>query len=144
MESTQGAPAADAAGTVTADQNEARKQAKRARKKAEFDAAVAAAIADHDKAVNARLSAIFASDKIKGRETAALQLAMASPAMSAEQVIAIVAGLPAGAAHASISERLGGAGVALSLGAPAEAAAAQPTRNRVVERINARRGFKAA
>ena len=141
MESTQGAPAVDAAGTVTVTDEQ--RQAKKAAKKQRFDAAVAAAVAEQMKSANTRLTAILASDKVKGREVTALKLAVASPAMSADEVIAFVAALPAGAAHASIAERMGSAGAALSLGAPAEAAAAQPTRNRVVERINARRGFKA-
>jgi capsid assembly protease len=142
METTQGAPAVDAAGTVTVT-DEQQRQAKKAAKKQRFDAAVASAVAEQMKVANVRLTAILASDKVKGREVTALKLALVSPAMSADEVIAFVAALPAGAAHASIAERMGSAGAALSLGAPAEAPAAQPTRSRVVERINARRGFKA-
>jgi signal peptide peptidase SppA len=142
MENTQEPPAVDAAGTVTVTDEQ--RQAKKAAKKRKFDAAVAVAVAEQMKGATTRLTAILASDKVKGREATALKLALASLAMSADEVTAFVAALPAGAAHASIAERMGSAGAALSLGAPAEAPAAQPTRNRVVERINARRGFKAA
>jgi capsid assembly protease len=145
MEHATGGPVAETTGNV-ADQSAARKEAKKARRKAEIDAAVAAAVttalADRDKAANERLSAIFASDKVKGREQPALQIALASSAMSAEQVINLVAGLPAGTAHKSIAERLGKIGAELTLGPPTEAAAAAPSRDRVVEKINARRGFK--
>jgi capsid assembly protease len=141
MENTQGARAADVAGPVN-EQIEAQRAAKKEAKKKKFEAAVASAVADQVKAGNARLSAILASDKVKGREVTALKLAIASPAMSADEVIAFVAGLPAGTSHASIAERLGKAGAALTLGPATEAAPAAPSRDRVVEKINARRGFK--
>jgi capsid assembly protease len=143
MDNTTGAPVAEVAGTVT-ETPEAQRQAKKEAKKKKFEAAVATAVAEQMKAGNARLSTILASDKVKGREVTALKLAITSPTMSADDVIAFVAGLPAGASHASIAERMGSAGVALALGAPVEAAPAALSRDRVVERINARRGFKAA
>jgi signal peptide peptidase SppA len=139
-DTTQGAPAVDAAGTTNDDARQAKKEAK----KQKFDTAVAAAVAEQTKAANARLSAIIASDKVKGREAFALQLAMDAPDMSAEKVIELAARLPASAATPSLAERMGRHGAALSLGPPAEAAAAQPSRERVVARINARRGFKGA
>ena len=142
MEHAQGAPAAEVAGNVTDPPADAQRQAKKARKRAEHAAEVAAARAAGATERNAVLSAILASDKVKGREVTALKLAIASPAMSADEVIAFVAALPAGASHASIAERLGSAGAALTLGAPTEAVAAAPSRDRVVERINARRSFK--
>lgn len=74
---------------------------------------------DHDKAVSDsrtaaaqverdRISAILADDKVKGRERAALDLAMKSPAMSAADVVAFVdANVPAVSAEAeAFADRL--------------------------------------
>lgn len=60
-----------------------------------FDAAIAASAAEATTAATAaaheRLGTILADDRSKGRERAALDLAVASPTMSAEQVLAFVA-----------------------------------------------------
>lgn len=57
---------------------------------AQLDAAVAAAALKASADAHARLSAILADDKVKGRERAALDLALKSPAMPAADVVAFV------------------------------------------------------
>lgn len=105
---------------------------------AEQDAALAAVLAeakaegvkDGTKASIDRFAAILGDDKVKGKERAALDLAIKSPEMSAADVVAFVS-THAGAAPATqtIEQRMNGQGAALSLGAPMQpaggAAAAQ-------------------
>jgi signal peptide peptidase SppA len=84
------------------------------------EAAVAKAraegVAEGRRAETDRIAAILASDKLKGREKTALDLATKSTEMSAEAVVEFVAGLPAGAP--TIADRMGGKGGDLAMGAP--------------------------
>lgn len=110
MTKPTGEPGADTPDTVT---------------NADHDVAIAAArsegVTEGAKAANDRISAIVANEKVKGKVEIALDLAMKSPGMSADDVVAFVAGLPAAAATAgtkSIAERMNGQGADLSLGGP--------------------------
>lgn len=94
------------------------------------------------KEASERFSAILASDKVKGKEVAAIDLAMKSPQMSAEDVIAFVdKNIAAGAKVASIEQRMNGQGSALSLGAPSSPPTAAGGWGKVTEAANRRRGF---
>lgn len=73
------------------------------------------------KAMLDRFGAILGNEKVKGRETVALSLAMKSPEMSADDVVAFVEGLPAGASAQTIQERMNGQGADLALGGPMQA-----------------------
>jgi signal peptide peptidase SppA len=126
MEKTTGEPAATA-GITQADHDAAVLRASTEGK--------AAGIGEGRKAERERFAAILASDKIAGRETTAISLALKSPEMTAEDVIAFVAALPAPApAQAKVP------GVA-ERGAPAvpassEAKSADAGWNEVVARLN--------
>lgn len=116
---------------------------------AEHQAALTAAVAtaradgvtEGGKAAHDRMAAILADDKVKGREAMAMDLALKSPAMKAEDVVAFVAKLPAAGAVPSIAERAQGHGdLGLPAGKPADARAAWA---KVTERTNRSRGHAA-
>jgi hypothetical protein len=96
--------------------------------KTEHDLAVANATAAGAtagrKAAHDRFEAILADDKIKGKETTALDLALKSPEMAAADVVSFVAALPAAAAQPAanaqpkINQRMNGQGADLALGGP--------------------------
>ena len=94
---------------------------------AAFDEGFSAAKAEGAKAERERIGAVLSHEKIKGsgKETAAVALAMKSPAMSADEIAEFVAShvgsAPAaegGSATPSIEQRMQGQGADLSLGAP--------------------------
>ena len=69
------------------------------------------------KATTDRLTTILSSDKVTGKEVAALNLAITSPEMSADAVIAFVEkNVSATAAPLSIAARTAGQGALLALG----------------------------
>lgn len=72
-------------------------------------------------AAYARISAILADEKVKGREMIAIDLAVKSRDMSAADVVAFVSGLAAPTPAATvpkIEDRMAGQGAALALGGP--------------------------
>lgn len=93
------------------------------------------------KASDDRMAAILADEKVKGREAMAMDLALKSPDMKAEDVVAFVAKLPAAGAVPSIAERAQGHGdLGLPAGKPADARAGWA---KVTERVNRSRGHAA-
>jgi len=77
-------------------------------------------VAEGRKAAHDRMSAIVSSEKVKGKVETAVDLALKSPDMSAEDVVAFVEKLPAAAAASvpSIETRMAGQGAGLALGQP--------------------------
>jgi len=115
-EQTTGAPAADTAGSDYIDLEQHKAACAKAR-----EAGKAEGLAEGAKAANDRMSAIVGDEKIKGRADTAMSLALKSPDMKAEDVVAFVAGLPIAAPTATaptIAERMQGQGGALAMGPP--------------------------
>lgn len=106
----EGAPAAENTG-ITLEAHTAAVEAAAAQGKT---AGIAEGIAQGKKAAHDRFAAILADEKIKGKEKTALDLAMKSPDMSAADVVAFVAALPAGTT--SLDARMARQGVDLALG----------------------------
>lgn len=93
----------------------------------------AAGITEGRKAEQDRFKAILADEKVKGREATALDLAIKSPDMKAEDVVAFVAGLPVGAKSPTIEQRMGGQGGDLSLGGPMKAPSVGASWGKVID-----------
>lgn len=100
-------------------------------------------VAEGAKAANARIAAIVGDEKVKGKVETALSLALKSPDMKAEDVVAFVAGLPAAAPAAqTIEQRMNGQGSDLSLGAPMNQPKSSGSWDKAVGQANKSRGFK--
>lgn len=131
MDNHDGAPAANAGSEYIALEDHKAACAD-ARKAGKAEGAAEATKASHD-----RFAAILADDKVKGKERIALDLAIKSPSMSAEDVVAFVAGIPAASTVPPIAER-----AQTDTGVPVvdKTREASASWGKAVERVNTRVG----
>ena len=96
-------------------------------------------------AAYARLSAIMADDRVKGREIFAIKLAVKSPSMNCDDIGSMCADLPAASSAPSLADKVDATGVnAIRPGAAPQQTSAD-SWSKAVNKVNARNaGARAA